>query len=265
MVSAELEKRESHAITIENVSKSFEVDGEKSLILDNISIAIEKNEFLVLFGAGQCGKTTLLKMLAGLESVTKGKIFINGSLSHGFDPNVGMVYQTTALFPWLTVMGNVEFGPKVRGVSKAERRAKAQYYIDLVGLTGFEKHYPSQLSGGMCQRVGIARAYCNDPSIILMDEPFGHLDAQTRYMMEEEIEKIWDKEKRTIVFVTNNIEEALYLADRIIILTECPATVAKEYVIDLPRPRSLVDETFLRLREEISTLVDLREGEVYEN
>ena len=139
---------------------------------------------------------------------------------------------------------------------------KAQHYIDLVGLKGFEKHFPVQLSGGMQQRVGIARAYANDPKIILMDEPFGHLDAQTRYLMEEDVEKIWAKEKRTVIFVTNNIEEALYLADRIIILTECPAKVMKEYKIDLPRPRSMVSEEFLQLREEISRLVDVRESEV---
>jgi NitT/TauT family transport system ATP-binding protein/sulfonate transport system ATP-binding protein len=157
-------------------------------------------------------------------------------------------------------MGNVEFGPKVRGISKAERRKQAQYYIDLVGLNGFENHFPSMLSGGMCQRVGIARAYCNDPQIILMDEPFGHLDAQTRYMMEEEVEKIWAKEKRTIIFVTNNIEEALYLADRIVILSTCPATIQKEYALDMRRPRNMVSPEFLGLREEISALVELREG-----
>ena len=247
-------------VRLEHVSKTFHVEEGDVKVLESINLDIKKNEFLVLFGAGQCGKTTLLKMIAGLESSQPGSISIEGKPLKGFDPKVGMVYQTTALFPWLTVMGNVEFGPKVRGVSKAERRKKAQYYIDLVGLHGFENHYPSMLSGGMCQRVGIARAYCNDPQIILMDEPFGHLDAQTRYMMEEEVEKIWAKEKRTIIFVTNNIEEALYLADRIIILSECPATIQKEYTIAIERPRSMVAPDFLRLREEISALVELREG-----
>jgi NitT/TauT family transport system ATP-binding protein/sulfonate transport system ATP-binding protein len=247
-------------VKLENLSKTFVVEEGEAKVLEKIDLDIRKNEFLVLFGAGQCGKTTLLKMIAGLESITEGAIIIDGKPLKGFDSKVGMVYQTTSLFPWLSVMGNVEFGPKARGISKKERQKKAQYYIDLVGLKGFEKHFPSMLSGGMCQRVGIARAYCNDPEIILMDEPFGHLDAQTRYMMEEEVEKIWDKEKRTVVFVTNNIEEALYLADRIIILTECPATIAKEYTIDLQRPRNLVSPEFLKLREEISALVELREG-----
>ena len=260
MVSTKPLNNTKNIINLENVSKSFQTEGGEALILDDISLDIKENEFLVLFGAGQCGKTTLLKMLAGLESVTKGQISIEDKPMTGFDSRVGMVYQTTALFPWLSVMGNVEFGPKAKGISRKERQEKARYYIDLVGLKGFEKHYPVMLSGGMQQRVGIARAYCDDPEIILMDEPFGHLDAQTRYMMEEEVEKIWEKEKRTVIFVTNNIEEALYLADRIVILTECPAKILKEYIIDLPRPRSLVAPEFLELREEISSLVDLREG-----
>jgi NitT/TauT family transport system ATP-binding protein/sulfonate transport system ATP-binding protein len=260
MVSTKQIDNERPIIELKNLSKSFIVDNNETKIIDSIDLNIRKNEFLVLFGAGQCGKTTLLKMIAGLEKKSSGSMLMNNKEMKGFDPAVGMVYQTTALFPWLTVMGNVEFGPKTQGVSKKERQKKAQYYIDLVGLTGFEKHFPSMLSGGMCQRVGIARAYCNDPQIILMDEPFGHLDAQTRYMMEEEVEKIWDKDKRTIIFVTNNIEEALYLADRIIILSECPASILKEYTIELSRPRSLVSPEFLSLREEISSLIDLREG-----
>ena len=142
--------------------------------------------------------------------------------------------------------------PPPRGFQKR----RAQYFIDLVGLTGFEKCYPNQLSGGMQQRVGIARAYCSDPKVLLMDEPFGHLDAQTRYMMEEEVERIWRTEKRTVLFVTNNIEEALYLADRIILLTNCPCAIRKEYIVDLPRPRSYIDPAFLRLRKEITREMD---------
>ncbi|MFI3208504.1 MAG: ABC transporter ATP-binding protein [Eubacteriales bacterium] len=244
-------------VSLKNVKKSFDVNDKDVKIIGGMELDIKKNEFVVLFGAGQCGKTTLLKMIAGLEDISEGSIIINGKESKGMNQEVGMVYQTTSLFPWLTVMGNVEFGPKARGVGKKERREKAQRYINLVGLEGFEKHYPVKLSGGMCQRVGIARAYCNDPEIILMDEPFGHLDAQTRYMMEEEVEKIWDQEKRTVIFVTNNVEEALYLADRIILMTDCPAVVAKEYKIDLPRPRSMVSEEFLALREEISAMIDI--------
>ena len=183
-------------------------------------------------------------------------MLVNGERKVGPSPDRGVVYQTTALFPWLTVMGNVEYGPKARGVNKKERQEKAQYYINLVGLEGFENAYPVKLSGGMKQRVGIARAYANEPLVLLMDEPFGHLDAQTRYMMEEEIMKIWEREKRTVVFVTNNIEEALYLADRIVMISNCPAKIQKEYVIDLPRPRSYVDPEFLRLRKEITEAMD---------
>ena len=167
-----------------------------------------------------------------------------------------MVFQNIALFPWMTTMGNVEYGLKIRGVKKAQRRAAAQKYIDLVGLSGFEDSFPVQLSGGMKQRVGIARAYCNEPEVMLMDEPFGALDAQTRYLMQEELQRIWSAEKRTVIFVTNNIEEALYLADRIIVLTNCPATIKKEYIIDLPRPRNLVSEEFLALRREITSILD---------
>ena len=153
-------------------------------------------------------------------------------------------------------MGNVEYGPKVRGVPKAERRRRAQYYIDLVGLKGYENTYPVKLSGGMKQRVGIARAYCNEPIVMFMDEPFGALDAQTRYLMQKELEKIWQKERRTVVFVTNNIEEALYLADRIVVMHNCPSKIKREYVIDLPRPRDYMDPEFLRLRKEITDIVD---------
>lgn len=168
------------------------------------------------------------------------------------EPSRAMVYQTMALFPWMTVMDNVAFSQKVKKIPKKERAQIAQKFIDLVGLTGFEKSFPIQLSGGMKQRVGIARAYCSDPDVLLMDEPFGHLDAQTRYMMQESIEEIWEKEKRTVVFVTNNIEEALYLADRIILLSDCPSQIRAEYKIDLPRPRDLVSPEFMRLRKEIT-------------
>ena len=169
----------------------------------------------------------------------------------GPGPDRGVVYQTINLFPWLTVMGNVEFGLKHQGVDKKTRQEKARHYIRLVGLDGFEDSYPNQLSGGMKQRVGIARAYCIEPEVLLMDEPFGHLDAQTRYLMQEEIIRIWELEKRTVIFVTNNIEEAVYLADRIIVLSEKPARVKAEYKISLNRPRDYVDPEFLRLRQEI--------------
>ena len=247
----------SKKLVCNGVSKSFySPKGDEFKVLDNITFDVNENEFLVLFGPGQCGKTTLLYMLAGIETPTAGFIAHNGKAVTRPDASRAVVYQTMALFPWLTVKGNVEFGPKTRGVPPSKRDPKTQKFIDMVGLTGFENSYPVQLSGGMKQRLGIARAYCNDPDILLMDEPFGHLDAQTRYMMQESLGKIWENEKRTVVFVTNNIEEALYLADRIILMSNCPSHIRKEYKIDLPRPRSVVDPEFLRLRQEITLAMD---------
>lgn len=244
-------------LTCSHVTKSFfsKANGEFR-VLDDLTFDVNENEFLVLFGPGQCGKTTLLYMLAGIEPVTGGTITHNGRTVTKPEASRAVVYQTMALFPWLTVKGNVEYGPKTRKVPLPEREKNTQKFIDMVGLTGFEHSYPVQLSGGMKQRVGIARAYCNDPDILLMDEPFGHLDAQTRYLMQESLGNIWENEKRTIVFVTNNIEEALYLADRIILMTDCPSQIAREYRIDLPRPRNIVDPEFLRLRQEITSAMD---------
>ena len=223
----------------------------------DVSLEVYESEFLVILGPGRCGKTTLLNMIAGLEKPVDGQILLDGEELKGSDERIGMVFQKRALMPWKTVMENVEFGLKIKGMDKTERRKIAQKYIDLVGLTGFEKAYPDQLSGGMKQRVSIARAYSNDQHILLMDEPFGALDAQTRYAMEEELQRIWQTEKRTVIFVTNNIEEALYLADRIVLLTECPAHVKAVYEVNLPRPRDTVDPEFLRLRKEISDNTDL--------
>lgn len=239
-----------------NLKKIFETSRGSVPVVDDVTLSVRENELLVLFGPGQCGKSTMINCMAGLESVTGGTVKIDGKLVTKPGPDRGVVYQRMALFPWLTVMGNVEYGPKVRGIPKKERRELAQHYIDLVGLTGFEDRFPNQLSGGMQQRVGIARAYCNEPKVLFMDEPFGHLDAQTRYLMQEDLMKIWEKEKRTIVFVTNNIEEAIYLADRIVVMTNCPTNIKKEYPVNLARPRDYVDPAFLSLREEISAIVD---------
>ncbi len=243
-------------VTCSNISKSFFIKKKELKVLDNLSFEVNENEFLVIFGPGQCGKTTLLYMLAGIEKTTEGEIRHNGSQVLKPDCSRAVVYQTIALFPWLTVKGNVEYGPKTRNIPKERRDEDTQHFIELVGLKGFENSYPVQLSGGMKQRVGIARAYCNNPDVLLMDEPFGHLDAQTRYMMQESLEKIWLNEKKTVVFVTNNIEEALFLADRIILLTNCPSKISAEYKIDLPRPRNIVDPEFLKLRQEISNAME---------
>ena len=243
-------------IVCKNMSKTFDTSRGPVHVIDHVSLNVRENELVVLFGPGQCGKSTMINCMSGLEPVSQGMVEVSGRTVVRPGPDRGVVYQRMALFPWLTVMGNVEYGPKVRGVSKKERRERAQHYINLVGLEGFENSYPNQLSGGMQQRVGIARAYCNEPDVLLMDEPFGHLDAQTRYLMQEDLMRIWEEEKRTIVFVTNNIEEAVYLADRIIVMKNCPTSIKTEYEINLPRSRNYVDPEFLRLREEISAVVD---------
>ena len=238
-------------IEVVDLNKSF---GDLHVLKD-INITVKENEFLVLLGPGQCGKTVLLNILAGLDAPTGGEItFVNGRPPMG---DLGVVFQRYALFPWKTVMGNVEINQKFKGKSKAERQAAAQKYIELVGLQGFENSLPKQLSGGMQQRVGIARAYASESDIMLLDEPFGALDAQTRYSMEDEILRIWEKDRRTVIFVTNNVEEAIYLGDRIILLGGHPTGVKKEYVPDLPRPRNYTDPAFLKLRNEIVANTDL--------
>jgi NitT/TauT family transport system ATP-binding protein/sulfonate transport system ATP-binding protein len=247
-------------ITCEHISKEFVSQTGKNIdrhrVIEDLSLSVYENEFVVLFGPGECGKTTAINILSGLDTPTSGEVFQGGEKITGPGIERGVVYQSIALFPWLTVMGNVEFGPNARGLDKAETRSRAQELINLVGLQGFENAFPNSLSGGMRQRVGIARAYANDPPVLFMDEPFGALDAQTRYMMEAEILRINEHMKRTVVFVTNNIEEAVFLADRIILLKSCPTSVKKEYIIELERPRNYTAPKFLEIRQEITSVMD---------
>lgn len=248
-------------LSLKNISKTFRTQkGALHEVVKNVSLDVKNNEFLVMLGPGYCGKTVVLNMIAKLLKQDSGEIFLDGEeLSRNQDANkkIAMVFQKLGMLPWKTVIENVELGPKLSGVDKKERREKAMHYIDLVGLQGFENHYPYQLSGGMKQRVGIARAYTNNPEILIMDEPFGQLDAQTRYDMQNEIIRIWEKEKRTILFVTNNIEEAVYLGDRIILLTECPARVKEIYNVPFKHPRDMTDIEFLKLRQKISDNMEL--------
>ena len=242
-------------ITLDHITKTYVLKDKTVEVLKDISFGVKENEFLVLLGPGQCGKTVLLNIMSGVENATSGTVnFRDGTPKMG---DLGVVFQKYALFPWRTVMGNVEMSQKFKGVDKATRQAAAQKYIDLVGLTGFENALPKQLSGGMKQRVGIARAYASESDIMLMDEPFGALDAQTRYQMEGEIARIWEEKKRTIVFVTNNVEEALTLGDRILLLSTRPSYIKQEYIVDLPRPRKNTDPEFLKLRNEIVQNTDL--------
>jgi ABC-type nitrate/sulfonate/bicarbonate transport system ATPase subunit len=246
-------------IECRNISKVFIQKGKQRVhVLEDISLDVQDNEFLVILGPGQSGKSTLLRIAAGLETPSEGSVRIDGRDVAGPGPDRGLVFQSYMLFAWKTVMGNVELGPQLNGVAKAERRKIAQHYIDLVGLHGFENHYPHQLSGGMKQRVGIARAYANNPQVMLLDEPFGQLDAQTRYFMEKETARIWETEKRTVLFVTNNIDEAIYLGDRIVTLRgKLPGRMHRVYDVHLPRPREHTDMEFLTLRHAITEASEL--------
>lgn len=238
-------------IKIKDLSKTFS-DKQHRLIpvLDHINMEIAQNEFLVLLGPGKSGKTVFFDILMGLDQEYEGSIEFSDGARQTKD--LGIVFQKYALFPWKTVLQNVEMNQKFRGMGKRERFEKAMEYLHLVGLQGFENHYPSQISGGMKQRVAIARAFASESDILLMDEPFGALDAQTRYQMESEILRLWEEEKRTVIFVTNHIEEAVYLGDRIILLGGSPSTIRKEYKPTMKRPRSYTDKAFLALRNEIA-------------
>jgi NitT/TauT family transport system ATP-binding protein/sulfonate transport system ATP-binding protein len=247
-------------LEINNISKTFTNEdlANTKEVLKNVNFSVEENEMVVVFGPGQCGKTTLLNIIAGLEKPTDGQVTIKGKTVTAPGPDRAVVFQNIMLFPWLTAYENVEYSMKIRNFDKEERKAEAMKYLELVGLQGFEHSYPVKLSGGMKQRVGIARAYCTKPDVMLMDEPFGALDAQTRYLMQDELLRISNVEKRTVVFITNNIEEALYVADRIIVMTDCPSTVMEEVKIDMPHPRERTDQEFLHLRKEISAMVNRR-------
>ena len=239
-------------IKVRDLNVTFEsANGEPFPVLRDINFDVMDNEILVLLGPGQCGTTVLLNMIAGLDDR------YDGTINFSDKREVGMVFQKYALYGWKTVLGNVESSLKYQGVDKKKRHEIAKKYIELVGLQGFENKYPAQLSGGMKQRVGIARAYASGRDIILMDEPFGALDAQTRYQMQEEILKIKEHEKSTIIFVTNNIEEALYLGDRILLFSNRPSSIVKEYVPDIPHPRKLTSHEFMKLRQEITDNMDM--------
>lgn len=242
---------------VQNISKTFFAKEDSFTAIENVSFDVHEGEFLVILGPGRCGKTVLLNIIAGLLEKTTGTVSYEGKEITGVNTEVGMVFQKTALMPFKTVMENVELGLKFSGMEKKARREICQKYIELVGLHGFEKSYPKALSGGMKQRVGIARAYANNPKVLIMDEPFGALDAQTRYLMQNEILRIWEHEKRTVIYVTNNIEEAIYLGTRIVLLSKCPAKVKAIYEVDLPRPRDMVGKEFMALREQISNDTDL--------
>ncbi|MEQ8710622.1 MAG: ABC transporter ATP-binding protein [Rhodospirillales bacterium] len=251
-------------LELRNLEKSFPRGKEEPIhVVKDFSLEIRNLEFLAVIGPSGCGKSTLLRLIDGLIPADRGSIFMDGRDVTGIvgGQGRGMVFQSFDLFPWRTTRENVEFGLEVRGVGAAERRERALHYIKLVGLSGFENSFPHELSGGMQQRVGFARALAIKPEILLMDEPFGALDVQTRDILQDELLNIWDKEQKTVLFVTHSIEEAIYLADRIAVITPRPAGVHR--IIDVPfeRPRherikSLPE--FLSMRQEIWSF--LKEG-----
>lgn len=246
-------------ISAQNVSKEFiQKDVQRVPVLADITLDVYDRELLVILGPGQSGKSTLLRTIAGLEKPTTGHIYLDGEEIKGPGPDRGLVFQSYMLFPWKTVAANVRLGLKLAGVPKAEQDGIVEHYLDLVGLKGFGPYYPHQLSGGMKQRVGLARAFATKPKVMLMDEPFGQLDAQTRLFMERETERIWLTEQRTTIFITNNIDEALLLGDRIITLEgKLPGRLSKSYDVPLPRPRDPLDMAFLKLRYAITAEQEL--------
>jgi NitT/TauT family transport system ATP-binding protein len=221
------------------------------LAVSGVNLEVADGEFVCLLGPSGCGKTTLLRMAAGLDAPTDGELLLDDNKIEGVNKECGFVFQEYVLFPWRTVKGNIEFGPEVKGMQKEERERISQHYIDLVGLKGFENHYPHELSGGMKQRVGIARAYANNPKLLLMDEPFGALDAQTRNLMQGELLRIWENEHISALFVTHSVDEAVYLADRVVVLSARPGTVKEIFDITLPRPRVRTSPEANALRDAI--------------
>ncbi|RCV63406.1 NitT/TauT family transport system ATP-binding protein [Methanophagales archaeon] len=227
----------NHKLELQHITKTYVTEEGEMAALDGINLEVKPAEFLCIIGPSGCGKTTLLRMVAGLDRPTSGKIVLDGKEVKCASPDRGMVFQEFSLFPWRTVLKNVEFGLEIGGMADKERQAIAEKYITLVGLKGFEKHYPYELSGGMKQRVAIARTLATEPSILLMDEPFGSVDAQTRNLLQEELLEIWKRTKKTVLFVTHSVDEAVYLADRVAVMSARPGCLAKCLTVDIPRPR----------------------------
>jgi len=239
-------------IRIEDVSMTFD-NGVTALSQVNLELA--ENSFTCLLGPSGCGKSTLLGMIAGFVQPTAGRVLVDGTQVSGASADRGVVFQEYALFPWRTAIGNVEFGPLVRRLPRGQRRSIALNYLALVGLAGHECKYPSELSGGMKQRVAIARAFANSPSVLLMDEPFGALDAQTREILQEEMLRIWQSERKTVVFVTHSISESLFLADQIVVMATKPGAIKAVIDVDLPHPRERTEPGFIALERKVKHLV----------
>jgi NitT/TauT family transport system ATP-binding protein len=227
-------------LLIEGVSRTFpptRVGAEPTRALEPVSLRVADNDFIAILGPSGCGKSTLLRIVAGLDRATSGRVLLDGEAVTGPGADRGMVFQSYTLFPWLTIADNIAFGLRERGEPEARRRAIAHEWCARVGLAGFEQHYPKQLSGGMQQRTAIARVLANDPKIMLLDEPFGALDNQTRALMQEMLLGIWEREKKTVLFVTHDIEESIFLASRVVVMSARPGRIKADVAIDLPYPR----------------------------
>lgn len=249
-------------IAVDKANRSFRTTvGKESLALDEVTLRINAGEFVCLLGPSGCGKTTLLNMIAGFLPPTSGRIVVGGREVTGPGLDRGVVFQDYSLFGWLTVRENVEFGPRMAGKEGAVRRRLAEHYLELVRLQGVGDKYPFELSGGMKQRVAIARALVTGPEVLLMDEPFAALDAMTRSALQSELLGIWEAEQKTVVFVTHNIGEAIYLADRIVMMSGRPGRIAEDIEISLPRPRRRTDAGFNELFEHLQSALGLSSAE----
>ena len=246
-------------LSIDNVALRFGgKSGHEVTALERISLDVADQEFAVIVGPSGCGKTSLLRLVAGLIEPSEGQITLDGTPVIGPGRDRGMVFQSYTLFPWLSVRQNVEFGLKIGGMAPAERASVARHFIGEVGLAGFEDAYPKQLSGGMMQRVALARALANDPAILLMDEPFGALDSQTRSLMQELLLELWQRTHKTVLFITHDIDEAILLGDRVHVMTARPGRIKEMVEIDIPRPRSvevLTEPKFIALKRRIMGLI----------
>ena len=241
-------------VHIDHVVKKFNGRNGEMVALNGVDMDIHENEFICVVGPSGCGKSTLLNIIGGLETPTEGKVLVDGAEVTGPGPDRGIVFQQYALFPWLTVEKNVQFGLKLQGKSKEEAEELAHKYLKMVDLEGFAKAYPNQLSGGMKQRVAIARAYAVNPKVLLMDEPFGALDAQTRTQLQQELLNTWEKEQKTCFFITHDVEEAIILAQRVVIMCARPGRVKEIVDIDIPYPRdqeTKMSPRFLELKNHI--------------
>jgi NitT/TauT family transport system ATP-binding protein len=237
------------------VTRTFERDGKSITVLDNISLDVARGEFLCLLGPSGCGKSTFLNIAAGFLEPSSGEVRIDGELVKGPDPRRIFVFQERGVFPWLTVEGNIGFG--LFRLSRAEREERIARYVRMVGLQGFEKSYPQELSGGMKQRLEVARALAVNPDMLFLDEPFGALDSITRLIMRGELLRIWEAERKTIVFVTHDIEEAVQLADRVVVMSARPARIQSIVEIDIPHPRDISSRRYLELRDGIFEQIGL--------